>query len=179
MAAPPSEPGNPPGFAHVGITVPSLDDAIAWYRGVLGLEILEGPTEVRAGDGHAGRMASDVFGPCFASMRQAHLSTANGVALELFEFTEPSTERLTNRFVYWRVGPSHLCLVERDLERLVQRIRRRGGRQRTAVWDIRPGEPYRMCFCEDPFGTIVELYSHSHEQTYARRDLRASSIPGT
>jgi catechol 2,3-dioxygenase-like lactoylglutathione lyase family enzyme len=166
MAAAQTALRNPPGFAHVGITVPSLDAAVTWYRAVIGLELIAGPTEVNAGQGHEGRMASEVFGPGFGSLRQAHLSTANGVALELFEFVDPGPERST--FAYGRTGPSHLCLVERDIEGLLDRIRSCGGRQRTAIWAIRPGEPYRMCHCEDPFGTIVELYSHSHEQTYAR-----------
>ena len=31
-----------------------------------------------------------------------------------------------------------------------------------------PGEkPYRMVYCEDPFGNIFELYSHSYELTYS------------
>ena len=28
-------------------------------------------------------------------------------------------------------------------------------------------KPYRMVYCEDPFGNIVELYSHSYELTYS------------
>ncbi len=31
-----------------------------------------------------------------------------------------------------------------------------------------PGEkPYRMIYMEDPFGNIVEIYSHSYELTYS------------
>ena len=31
-----------------------------------------------------------------------------------------------------------------------------------------PGEkPYRMCYVEDPFGLIFEVYSHSYELTYS------------
>jgi hypothetical protein len=31
-----------------------------------------------------------------------------------------------------------------------------------------PGEkPYRMVYMEDPFGNILEIYSHSDELTYA------------
>jgi hypothetical protein len=24
----------------------------------------------------------------------------------------------------------------------------------------------RMCYCEDPFGNVIEIYSHSYEQMY-------------
>ncbi|WP_417358182.1 hypothetical protein [Gallaecimonas pentaromativorans] len=31
-----------------------------------------------------------------------------------------------------------------------------------------PGEkPYRMVYMEDPFGNILEIYSHSYELTYS------------
>jgi catechol 2,3-dioxygenase-like lactoylglutathione lyase family enzyme len=154
---------------HVGMTVPSLADAVAWYRDVLGCELLAEPTEVRAGAGHGGRMASDVFGAQFGAFRQAHLGAANDVALELFEFIEPRTEPPSQPFAFWQTGPFHLCVVDADIDGLVERIRTSGGRQRTAVWAIRPGEPYRMCYCQDPFGIVLEVYSHSHEQTYGVR----------
>jgi hypothetical protein len=31
-----------------------------------------------------------------------------------------------------------------------------------------PGEkPYRMCYVEDPFGIVFEVYSHGYELTYS------------
>ena len=57
------------------------------------------------------------------------------------------------------------------IEELAQRIAEAGGRMRSSrVWPVFEGEPYRTCYCEDPFGNVVELYSHSHERTYANRD---------
>jgi len=36
------------------------------------------------------------------------------------------------------------------------------------VREYYPGEkPYRMVYCEDPFGNLIELYSHSYELTYS------------
>lgn len=32
-----------------------------------------------------------------------------------------------------------------------------------------PGEkPYKMVYMEDPFGNIIELYTHSYELTYSQ-----------
>jgi catechol 2,3-dioxygenase-like lactoylglutathione lyase family enzyme len=43
-----------------------------------------------------------------------------------------------------------------------------GGKQRMPVREYYPGEkPYRMVYCEDPFGNLIEIYSHSYELTYA------------
>jgi catechol 2,3-dioxygenase-like lactoylglutathione lyase family enzyme len=143
------------------VTVTDLDLAVRWYREVLGFEPIGPPVEVRAGAGHGGAVAADVFGPGFGRFRQAHLAGANGVALELFEFAEPPSD--------WRSGIFHFCLVADDVERLAARIATGGGRQRSRVWELFGGEPYRTCYCEDPFGNVVELYSHSHERTWANR----------
>jgi catechol 2,3-dioxygenase-like lactoylglutathione lyase family enzyme len=144
---------------HVGLTVPDLEHAIAWYRDVLGFDPLGPAVSVRAGEGHAGTVAADVLGADVRSFRQAHLAGANGVAIELFEFEE--AER--------RPGIFHFCIVVPDVAQTAERIVRSGGRRSSRIWEIFRGAPYLTCYCEDPFGTIVELYSHSHERTYANR----------
>jgi catechol 2,3-dioxygenase-like lactoylglutathione lyase family enzyme len=146
-------------ITHVGLSIPDLDGAISWYSHVLGLERLGEPTSVRAHDGHAGVVAADVLGADFGAFRQAHLAGANGVALELFEFEERRRQP----------GIFHFCLVVPDVRRTAERIATSGGRRSSRVWEIFRGEPYLTCYCEDPFGTVVELYSHSHERTYANR----------
>ena len=143
--------------AHVGVTVTDLDRAVRWYGDVLGLEPFGPVVEVRAGDGHGGAVAADVFGPGFDRFRQAHLAGANGVALELFEFAAPPGD--------WRAGIFHVCFAVGDVEAAAARV----GRPKTRVWELFPGEPYRTCYCEDPFGNPIELYSHSHERTWANR----------
>jgi catechol 2,3-dioxygenase-like lactoylglutathione lyase family enzyme len=145
-------------ITHVGIAVADLDRAAAWYADVLGLEPLGRPVSVRPGEGHAGAVAQDVLGA--RAFRQAHLTSANGVALELFEFEDAPA------------GPAgifHICLVPPGLERTADRIAAGGGRRTSRIWPIFAGGPYRTCYCEDPFGNTIELYSHSHERTYANR----------
>ena len=142
---------------HVGVTVPDLDRAVRWYGDVLGLEPLGPTVGARAGEGHGGKVAADVFGRGFGRFRQAHLAGANGVALELFEFGEPPAD--------WRAGIFHVCFAVGDVEAVAART----GNRRSRVWQIFPGEPYRTCYCEDPFGNAIELYSHSHERTWANR----------
>jgi catechol 2,3-dioxygenase-like lactoylglutathione lyase family enzyme len=160
----------PRAIAHIGITVSDLDRAVAWYRDVLGFELIGPPVDVSADDGHGGAIAADVFGPGLRRMRLAHLAGANGVALELFEFVDPPGEPRRDNFEYWKTGPFHICVLAPDIEQLAERIAATGGRIRTSrIWEMFPGEPHRTCYCEDPFGTVIELYSHSHERTYANR----------
>ena len=43
-----------------------------------------------------------------------------------------------------------------------------GGKQRMPIREYYPGEKrYRMCYVEDPFGIVFEVYSHSYELTYS------------
>lgn len=157
-------------LVHVGITVPDLDRAVTWYQDVLGFDLLLGPQRVEAGDGHSAAGAADVFGLRFGSFRQAHLVDGNGVGIELFEFLEPATESRDDPFEYWKTGIFHLCVRDPDVEGLARRIAETGGTIRTSgVHACFAGEPYRWCYCQDPFGTIIEIYSHSHEQVYSNR----------
>ena len=70
-------------------------------------------------------------------------------------------------FRYWQTGIFHLCVTEHDLDGLVARIVANGGRQRTKIYAFLPGRPYRLVYCEDPFGNIIEAFSHSYAETFA------------
>jgi catechol 2,3-dioxygenase-like lactoylglutathione lyase family enzyme len=146
---------------HIGIGVPSLEPAIRWYRDVLGLQPLGSRTCVHANRGYAGIVAADVFGPRFEAFSQAHLAGSNGVALELFEF---------DREVEERRGIFHVCFVTDDVAEAAERIAANGGRKTSRIWPIFEGEPYLTCYCADPFGNVLELYSHSHERVYSNRE---------
>jgi catechol 2,3-dioxygenase-like lactoylglutathione lyase family enzyme len=164
-------------ITHIGLTVPALGPAVRWYRDVLGFELLAEPVTVRAREGHAGKLASSVFGPAFGELRQAHLAAANGVALELFEFREPAGESRPNDFAYWHHGWFHLCVVDQEIDALCAVIEQAGGRRRTDILTIFAGGPERMCYCEDPFGNIIEVYTHTHERTYANRSPGSQPAP--
>lgn len=155
-------------FNHVGIAVPDLDRAVAFYVGALDLHHVMGPVDVSEDDGGAiGEMCRDVFGAGWGRFRIAHLVTADRIGFELFEF--PRTEPERRPFEYWRPALFHFCVQDGDLEGRLAKIVAHGGRQRmSAVRLYHPGrKPYRMIYAEDPFGTVFELYSHSYELTYA------------
>jgi lactoylglutathione lyase family protein len=154
-------------FSHIGITVPDLDRAVEFYSKAFDLYVIMPPTEILHDDSAIGQMCDDVFGEGWGSFRIAHLSTGDGIGIELFEF--PNTEPEENRFEYWRPGLFHFCFQDEKLEERIKRIEELGGRQRMQqVRSYYPGQkPYRMVYCEDPFGNIVELYSHSYELTYS------------
>lgn len=154
----------PRALTHVGISVTELDRGIEFYRNVFGARIIHGPNTIRAGDDLIGRTCRDFFGPDFGEARVVYMATSNGVALELFEFIKPKAERRTGRLEYWKTGAWHLCLIDPEVDLLVERIVANGGRRLTetlAPW----GDPSKsLALCEDPFGNVLEIYSQSTEQ---------------
>ena len=156
----------PRSFSHIGLSVPDLDAALKFYSEVMGFYVLMEPSEVIEDDSAIGQMCTDVFGPGWSKLRIAHLSTAEGIGFELFEF-EGNSEPVEN-FDYRRHGTFHFAVQDPDLEGLLARIVEAGGKQRMPVREYFPGEkPYRMVYVEDPFGIVFELYSHSYELTYS------------
>jgi lactoylglutathione lyase family protein len=154
-------------FSHIGISVTDLEKAVDFYSKVFGFYVIMPPTTIRQDDSAIGQMCDDVFGKGWDYFRIAHLSTGEGIGIELFEFK--NAERRENNFEYWKTGIFHFCVKDPDVEGLIKRIEEHGGRMRMEkVRYYYPGEkPYRMVYCEDPFGNIVEIYSHSYELTYS------------
>jgi catechol 2,3-dioxygenase-like lactoylglutathione lyase family enzyme len=149
---------------HLGMTVPDIDRAIDWYGKVMGFRLifrreLEYRPEVPE--------VREIFGPRFGKAHQAHLLSANDVGLELFQFIDPPGSAPDDNFLYWKTGVFHLCVTDPDIEGLVVRIVANGGRQRTQIWQFLPNRPCKLAYCEDPFGNIIEAFSHSYAETFA------------
>lgn len=160
----------PRALNHVGLTVPDIEAAIAWYGRVFGFRLIMGPRRLEAGAAQT-KESGHILGPRFRSALQAHLVTANGIGLELFQFIEPATETPDDNMAYWKRGYWHICFTDPEIEALAERIVAEGGRKRTGVWAFIPGTDRRLCYCEDPFGNVIELFSHSYEQTFANWPL--------
>ncbi len=156
----------PRSFSHIGLSVTDLDQAVTFYTDVLGWYLIMPPTTVAEDDSAIGVMCTHVFGAGWGSFRIAHLSTGDRVGVEMFEFR--NAEKRENNFEYWKSGIFHFCVQDHDVEGLAAKIVAAGGKQRMPVREYFPGEkPFRMVYMEDPFGNILELYSHSYELTYS------------
>lgn len=154
-------------FSHVGISVPDIDKAVQFYTDVLGWYVIVPPTKVEEDDSAIGQMCTDVFGPGWKYLHIAHLSTGDKIGFEIFQFRQQTDPE--DNFEYWKTGIFHFCVQDPDLEGLAERIVEAGGKKRMPEPRYYyPGEkPYRMIYMEDPFGNILEIYSHSYELTYS------------
>jgi catechol 2,3-dioxygenase-like lactoylglutathione lyase family enzyme len=154
-------------FAHVGITVPDVETALDWYQAVLGFDHLTGPLAVERNEGHLGDVADELYRETdFESVKLAHLTTANQVTIELFEFDGTTGDATTDPTT---PGISHICVIDPDVEGLAHEIEAAGGEQNTSVRKLFPDQDYRLAYCEDPFGNDIEIYSHSSERIFSNQ----------
>jgi catechol 2,3-dioxygenase-like lactoylglutathione lyase family enzyme len=149
---------------HIAVSVTDLNRAIKWYKEVFGFTVVNGPVEFEADDSSLGIAARDIHGPNFRKMRMVWLSSGNQVGFEMFEYIDPKAERRIDNFEYWKSGFFHICVTDPNIEELCKRISDSGGRQRSRIWDVDPDKGYKIAFCEDPFGNVIEIYTHSYEQ---------------
>ncbi len=153
-------------FSHIGLSVPNLEEAIKFYSEVFGWYVIMEPAVIVQDDSDIGVMCDDVFGKGWGKFKIAHMSTGDKIGVEIFEFD--GCRKPENNLDYKQVGLFHFCVQDPDLEGLVEKIVAAGGKQRMPIRYYYKGEkPYRMCYVEDPFGIVFEVYSHSYELTYS------------
>jgi catechol 2,3-dioxygenase-like lactoylglutathione lyase family enzyme len=155
----------PRALNHVGVTVPDIVRAIAWYEDVLGFRLIMGPRELRP-DAHSTQETRQILGPTFRLALQAHLAIANSVGLELFQFIDPPVVEPLDNMDFATTGYWHLCFTDPNIEELADRIAATGGKQRTDVFGFAPPDR-KLVYCEDPFGNVIEIFSHSYEETFS------------
>ena len=154
-------------FSHIGLSVPNIQKAVSFYQEVMGWYVIMPPSTVtKEKETAIGIMCIDVFGEDWESFEIAHMSTSDGIGIELFSF--PNGDKKAPDFQPFNTGLFHFCVQDPDVEGLTQKIVEHGGKQRMPIREYYPGEkPYRMVYVEDPFGIVFEIYSHSYELTYS------------
>ena len=139
---------------HTGYTVDDLDRSLAFYRDLLGMEV------VAQQEKQGGYLAAIVGYPD-AHVRMAHLRVPGGEhVLELFEYLAPagaSARPLEPR----DTGTQHLCFAVTDLDALYARLREAGVDSFVSPpveVDTGVNAGARALYLRDPDGIPVELF---------------------
>jgi catechol 2,3-dioxygenase-like lactoylglutathione lyase family enzyme len=104
---------------HTGYTVADLDSSLAFYRDLLGMQV------IAMQEKQGGYLAAIVGNP-EAHVRMAHLRLPGGEhMLELFEYVAPRGAG-PRRPEPWDAGTPHLCFAVTDLRPLYERLRAAG-----------------------------------------------------
>lgn len=137
------------GIHHIGISVPDMDKALAFYCGVLGMKDhwggdLDGTDAVSDRviglDGVKARMRMIGIGPSY---------------IELWQFEEPKPAAQKPNYPPSDHGLAHFSLQVRDIDAEYERLKENGMTFHT--------EPVHFgtmssIYGRDPFGNIIELY---------------------
>ena len=143
------------GFYHVGIIVSSLEKAVSFYRDILGLEMIVGPT-----DAFEGEEISQGLGVPDTRLRVAYLKSEENV-IQLMEFESPKSP-VDAPLPLHSFTTTHFGFYVKDLEQTKQELESKGIEffspinivpdSLTTVINARKWVIFR-----DPDGVIIEL----------------------
>ena len=150
---------------HIGVTVPDVFAAVAWYRDVFGFDCVVEPRVL--GLNHVERPPG--LDSRFREGRISCLMAGNGVGIELFQFIEPETgpkPPVDRPVAYDQRGPWHLCFTHPDVAALTAAVVGKGGSLLTPPRNLFPHRPYVLSYVADPWGTVIELMSHDPAEVF-------------
>jgi len=147
------------GIDHVGITVRSLEQSLAFYRDLLGLRVIE----ISGGDEDVGQ----IVGIPGARMRAADLDAGDGRIFELIEYVTAGDDAVPQR----PNGPGcpHVALRVRDIAQVLQRLAAAGHNPigtLTTITGAIAWEGATLVYLRDPDGALVELIQRPATTTW-------------
>jgi catechol 2,3-dioxygenase-like lactoylglutathione lyase family enzyme len=137
---------------HTGYTVSDLGRSVAFYRDLLGCEVI-------AEQEKQGGYLAAIVGYPEAHVRMAHLRLPGGEhVVELFEYLAPTGVKADVEPK--NVGASHLCFVTDDLPRDYERLAAAGVSfvSPPVVVDTGINTGGYALYLRDPDGIVVELF---------------------
>ena len=141
------------GLHHTCYTVSDLDRSVAFYRDLLGCEVL-------AEQEKEGGYLAAIVGYPDAHVRMAHLRVPGAEhVIELFEYLTPASTRADVE--PRNVGASHLCFLVDDLPALYEQLREKGVNSFVSPpveVDTGVNKGGYALYLRDPDGISVELF---------------------
>jgi len=143
------------GIFHTGITVSNLDKSIPFYRDVLRLEIMTGPTEVFEGD-----ELSRALGVGNARLRLVIFKVGEG-SLELIEYLSPESQS-KKPMPPNTLGAMHVAFRVDDVGKKVEELKGKGINFLSQVNVVGEGplEGWKWIYFKDPDGITLELVEY-------------------
>jgi catechol 2,3-dioxygenase-like lactoylglutathione lyase family enzyme len=148
------------GIDHVGITVPNVADAVAWFEDVLGCSspLAFGPF------GGVGAVVD--VDPAAVIEHIQHVRCGNGPSVELFQYAAPGQDTTFRRNS--DVGGKHLAFYVRHIDKAVAYMQAKGVQKLAGPLPVTagPAAGQTINYFRAPFGTYVELISYPHGMAY-------------
>jgi catechol 2,3-dioxygenase-like lactoylglutathione lyase family enzyme len=144
------------GIFHTGITVSDLDRSIPFYRDVLGLEVMTGPTDVFEGDD-----LSKALGLEDARLRLVIFKVGDG-SLELLQYLSPDSA-VKNPMPPSTLGAMHVAFRVENAEEKMKELESKGIKFLSPlnVVDEGPLNGWKWVYFKDPDGITLELIEYN------------------
>lgn len=141
------------GVHHTSRSVGDMDRSLAFYRDLLGLEVLL-DTEM------AGEMLEREVALEGARLRLVELGTGGETMLELLQYYEPKPRDTGDELRPCDIGAHHVALTVDDIGSAYERLRDAGVEFTCPPQEVDAGyfAGHRTVYCYDPDRMIVELW---------------------
>ncbi len=143
---------------HFGLTVSNLDEALHFFRDMLGLEA----TEARETSGERPEIILGIKG---ASLRLAIVKVPDGNNIEVIEYLNPRGTKLDLRTC--NPGVPHIAFVVDDIQKMYEDLGAKGVKLvNPPYWGGRSvaGPGWGVCFLRGPDGISIELMQPPKEK---------------
>ncbi len=140
------------GFHHFSIACSDADRSIAFYRDLLGFELVA-EREIEPGG-----FVEQITGVDGARVRIVHLQR-DGFNLELLQYKEPRGDTRARGLEH--AGSAHICLITDDMDATYEQLTSQGVTARSKGGPVTvtggPNDGGKGLYVEDPDGNAVEL----------------------
>jgi catechol 2,3-dioxygenase-like lactoylglutathione lyase family enzyme len=161
------------GIDHIGVTVPDIDAATAFFTRALGAQVLYDTLRAEDGPRSGAAMEHKLGVPKGTEQRAIRMLTLpSGPGLELFAFGGP---RQREPALPCDLGWQHLAVYVDDMDGALARVEEAGGQ---VLSDPSPlpgpeaGERNRMAYARTPWGSTIELITYPDPQPYEEHTSR-------
>jgi catechol 2,3-dioxygenase-like lactoylglutathione lyase family enzyme len=153
------------GVDHVGITVPDIDAARAWFVDVLGCV---SPLAFGPFSDPTGTFMQDLLGvhPRAVIEQIAMVRCGDGPSVELFEYSSPDQDRTFRKNS--DIGGKHVAFYVRNIEKAVAYMQSRGVEKLLGPLPVTdgPAAGQSINYFRAPFGAYIELISYPDGMAY-------------
>jgi catechol 2,3-dioxygenase-like lactoylglutathione lyase family enzyme len=155
------------GADHVGLTVPDIDEAVAWFRDVMGASA---PLSFGPISDPTGTLMQDLLGvdPRAVIDRITVLRIGRSANIELFQYEAPDQRQTHPRNSDW--SGHHVAFYVTDIDRAVAYMESKGVQKFLGPFSLTdgPAAGQTINYFKTPFGTYVELISYPRGMAYER-----------
>ncbi len=156
------------GAEHVGFTVPDIDEAVIFFRDVIGCE--EFYDLGAFGKDEGGWMTENLnVHPRARIKRMRMLRCGHGTNIELFEYDAPDKRSVQPRNS--DIGGHHIAFYVDDIDAAAAHLKRHGIKLcgEPKLMENNPEGGERWCYFVSPWGMQFELVSYPHGKDYEKQ----------